>query len=61
MVLFLYHFPSADTAAAVGCAQDCLQPFVEGDFLLVNAAGFRVPFPGGSCRSLVCYEIELQQ
>ena len=61
MLLFLYHFPSADTAPAIGAARDCSQPFVEGDFLLVNAAGFRVPFPGGGCRSLVCYEIALQQ
>lgn len=32
MVLFLYCFPSAD-AAPVGCEQDRLQPFVEGDFV----------------------------
>lgn len=61
MMLFLWRFPSADSAAAVGHAQDCLQPFAEGDFLLVNAAGFRVIFPGRGYRSLVCYEIALQQ
>lgn len=58
-LLFLGRFPST-TAAAVGCALLCLQPFVEGDFLLVSTAGFRVPFPGGGCRS-VCYEIALRR
>lgn len=55
MVLFLYCFPSAHAAAA-GHAQDCLQPFVEGDFLLVNAAGFRVIFPGHGCRSHLLWD-----